>query len=358
MAATMKDVAELAGVSVGTVSHVLNRPHLVSAKTAQRVQVAVSLLDYVRSEPARQLRMHGRSDIVVLLVPDLSAPEVPDLLSGALRAAQDAAVECTVISGGADADHRHQQTQLLVQRRVRGVLLLSSASTTDTTTGGEGARELHERGTPVVLAGAAPSSGDFTADGLSSVSIDERAGGRLVGQHLDEGGHRRVLVVARDSRNGPEHERLEGLRQALPHAQLHTVDVPHWQPGEPLAPLRVWLGAPPPRRPTAVFAFSDLLALEVLAECRAHHLSVPGQIAVVGCGDAPFTRSVATSLTTLAQPHTAVGRQALELLLSESEAEEAGEHGERCEAFLVPPRLLLRASSAIARRKSVAADAP
>ncbi|PPK98856.1 LacI family transcriptional regulator [Kineococcus xinjiangensis] len=334
----IKDVARLAGVSVGTVSHVLNHPELVTPETAQRVRDAMDELGYVRNEPARQLALRGRSELIAMIIPAITDVFFLDVVDGAQQAALLAGAELMVASSEHDLEREQRQLQTLEQRRVRGVLLSPAVDASL-----DGVRALQRRGTPLTLIGPA-----FGRRGFCSVSIDERSGGRQVGEHLAAAGHRRVAYAGTPLAVHHVRERFEGLVEAVPEAQVTAVDVAGWQPGGGLPALAELLAAPAARRPTAVFCANDLIALEALAECAARGLSVPGDVAVVGYDDMPFTRSAAVSLTTVAQPQEEMGRRSVELLLRE----DADGATHRHRSVLLQPQLVVRGSSAAQRRRA------
>src|SRR5690625_1554971 len=200
--ASIKDVARAAGVSIGTVSNVLNRPDIVSPERRDRVLEAIRELGYVRNDAARQLKM-GRSSTVGAIVLDMGNPFYAQLVAGIEAAAESSSL--AVISGS--SGNREQRERLYLslfeEQRVRGILLASTG----------GASELIEairgRGTPVVLV-----ERERDAAGGSSVSVDDFAGGEIAVRHLTSLGRSRIGVVAsrQDLRQGAE--RLRGARGA------------------------------------------------------------------------------------------------------------------------------------------------
>src|SRR5690349_14406391 len=126
--AGIKDVARLAGVSVGTVSNVINRPDMVGEDTRRRVQGAIDQLGYVRSESARQLRA-GRSRIMGLLVLDLGNPFFVSVARGAEQAAREAGLGVMVCNSAQSAGEEADYLALFAEQRVRGVLLTPADAT-------------------------------------------------------------------------------------------------------------------------------------------------------------------------------------------------------------------------------------
>lgn len=331
MSASVRDVAREAGVSVGTVSNVLNRPDKVAPNTVKRVTAAIDRLGFVRNDAARQLRA-GRSHTVGLVVLDTRNPFFTDLAHGA----QDEALAkgYTVLLGGS-GDSSERETSLLElfeEQRVAGVLI--SPVRTDLSR----LWRLRESGTPVVLVDRGSSDRSF-----SSVSVDDVEGGRIATQHLIDIGRTRIAFIGGPLDIDQVAERLEG-------AQAVTAQ----QPGAsltiyPTAALTVIEGRkaakkiaalPPEERPDAIFAANDLLAMGVIqALVMTSDLRVPEDIALVGYDDIDFASATVVPLTSVRQPAIEIGATALKLLLKEAEG--SGEP----EQVVFQPSLVPRAST-------------
>src|SRR3954447_4677425 len=170
--ASVKDVAAAAGVSLGTVSNVLNRPERVSAATRARVEQAMSELGFVRNESARQLRA-GTSRTLAYVMLDAGNPFFTDVAQGMEAAAEQADLSLMLCNSGQRAERESQHLQLLQQQRVQGILV--------TTVNPEAAEldEIRRRGTPVVIVDRTRSDSTFC-----SVAMDDLLGGRLPGAPL------------------------------------------------------------------------------------------------------------------------------------------------------------------------------
>ncbi|MGW5162869.1 LacI family DNA-binding transcriptional regulator, partial [Nonomuraea wenchangensis] len=178
----IKEVAQLARVSVGTVSNVLNRPEIVSPATRERVFDAIKKLGFVRNEVARHLRV-GRSRTVGLVVLDVANPFFVDVAQGAESVAEDHDTMVVLCNSAGDPGRERRHLDQLEQQRVMGILI------TPVEAENPWLEELAARGTPVVLV-------DSPATGLQcSVAVDDRLGGQIAGAHLVERGHRRVLFA-------------------------------------------------------------------------------------------------------------------------------------------------------------------
>ena len=165
----IKDVAKQAGVSVGTVSNVLNRPEAVAEATRQRVLAVIDRLGYVRSESARQLRA-GRSRIMALLVLDMGNPFFVEMARGAEQAARAAGLGVMVCNSAGSSANEADYLAMFAEQQVRGVLV------TPVDGSGRSLEALRRRGIPFVYADRAVPAGE-----ACSVSVDDVTGGRLAG---------------------------------------------------------------------------------------------------------------------------------------------------------------------------------
>ncbi|MFG2501228.1 LacI family DNA-binding transcriptional regulator [Streptomyces sp. NPDC048441] len=337
----IKDVAKHAGVSVGTVSNVINRPDVVSEETRHRVQSVIERLGYVRSESARQLRA-GQSRIMALLVLDMGNPFFVDVARGAERAARDAGLRVMMCNSGQSPSEEAEYLALFAEQRVRGVLLTPADAT------GQNIEVFRRHAIPFVLV-------DRVAEGATecSVSVDDVLGGALAVRHLVDTGHRSIAYVSGPPGLNQVKDRRDGALQALAESGLPASALREL-PTERLdvaagrdAGARV-LGLA--ERPTAVFCANDLLALGVLQAMYAAGVSVPEDIAIVGYDDIEFAAAAVVPLTSVRQPAVTMGAMAAELLLEEAEpdaAPEGREHEHR--RVVLQPELVVRRSSLVPR---------
>lgn len=204
----IKDVARAAGVSVGTVSNVINRPDTVATETRARVLSAIDRLGYVRSESARQLRA-GRSRIMGLLVLDMGNPFFVDVARGAERAAREAGLGVMVCNSAQNPGEEAEYLSLFAEQRVRGVLLTPADAT------GRNIEGFRRHNIPFVLV-------DRVAEGTTecSVSVDDVAGGALAVRHLVDAGHRSIAYVSGPPGLNQVRDRRTGALAALAEAGL------------------------------------------------------------------------------------------------------------------------------------------
>lgn len=331
----IKDVAERAGVSIATVSNVVNRPHLVAEATRARVLAVIEELGYVRDDSARQLRA-GRSRIIALLVLDLANPFFVDIVRGAEEAAHAHGLNVISCNSGQRVELETSYLALLAEQRVRGVLLSPVGAS------GESLAAFRRTGTPYVLVDR-----KMPGDEASSVSVDDVAGGALAMRHLVDGGHTRVAFV-----NGPDllaqcRDRRAGVRSVLKGASgvtLSELEADRLDVASGRDAGARLLGISP--RPTAVFCANDLLALGVLQAMVAAGVRVPAEMAIAGYDDNEFAGAAAVPLTSVRQPARRIGRTAAELLIAETGDDRPGAH----RAVVFTPELVVRRSTQVPRR--------
>ncbi|MFV2021095.1 LacI family DNA-binding transcriptional regulator [Micromonospora sp. LOL_023] len=339
-AISIRDVASRAGVSVGTVSNVLNRPDIVAAGTRTRVLAAISELGFVPNDAARQLR-RGRGRTLGLVVLDVANPFFTDVARGVEDATSAVGMPVIFCNSDGDAAKERAYLDLLEEQRVQGVLI------TPVDDASERLMRLRERGVLVILLDHRSRRPD-----ICSVSVDDRLGGTLALRHLIDAGHRRIAFVG-----GPQHleqvrDRYAGAVRALaeaglPEGQLRRFDTPSLTVAAGRDAAARMLGTPRTSRVTAVFCANDLLALGVLQGLTRQQVRVPDDIALVGYDDIEFAAAAAVPLSSVRQPRQRLGHTAATLLLDE--AANPGTHRHRQVVF--DPELVVRESSQESRNQ-------
>jgi LacI family transcriptional regulator len=329
--AGIRDVAERAGVSVGTVSNALNHPEKVSSEARDRIQSAIAELGYVRNDAARVLRA-GRSSTIGLVVLDVRNPFFTDIARGAEEEA--ARHGMSVILGNSD-EHPGREASyldLFEEQRVRGVLI-SPYGDVDARL-----RRLHERGIGAVLVDRA--SGDRR---FSSVSVDDVAGGRLAVQHLLDTGRRRIAFVGGPTGIRQVADRLAGARDAVAGVPGAALDVVPTGALTVLEGRRVGLELLSGTRPDAIFAANDLVATGLLqALVMERSARVPDDIALIGYDDIDFASAAMVPLSSVRQPAALIGQTGVRILLEQEEDDVAAPPRQ----VVFQPELVVRASTA------------
>ncbi|MBR7741759.1 LacI family DNA-binding transcriptional regulator [Phycicoccus sp. BSK3Z-2] len=335
-AASVKDVAERAGVSLGTVSNVLNRPSLVRESTRAKVEAAIAELGFVRNESARQLRA-GRSSVLAYVLLDARNPFFTDVARGIEDATSDAGLSLFMCDSREDAVREAAYLHKLGEQRVQGVLITPVDPTTPLLD------ELPGRGTPVVLVDRTRELSDW---GGCWVTVNDVLGGRLAVEHLLARGHRRIAFIGGPARLGQVRDRRAGAREVfaesgLPAQDLVELATDSLSVEEGRRAAHRLLSMPASERPTAAFCANDLVALGVLQRCIEDGGRVPEDLAIVGYDDIDFAAAAAVPLTSVSQPRYELGYTAARLLI-----EEQNDPGHAHQQVEFDPRLVARRSTA------------
>lgn len=333
---TIRDVAGLANVSLGTVSNVLNNPSMVSAATRERVVEVINSTGFVRSTAAHQLRV-GRSGTIGVVVLDIANPFFTEIVRGAEKVLRDKGYVLMVCSTDESAEREQRYLRVLEEHRVDGLIVSPVEGDL------KGVAALVERGVPTVLL-----DHDGSSLGLCAVTVDDERGAELAADHLFRLGHRIVAFVngpatirqCIDRRQGAERSARRTGRSHGTLLQQITVGALTIEQGENVVPALLALSP----RPSAVMCANDLLAFGVLRGLAAAGVSVPDEMAVVGYDDVVFASMLSPPLTSVRQPKFELGTAAAELLLDEVTA---SHHRHRTVRF--EPDLVVRATSAAPR---------
>jgi DNA-binding LacI/PurR family transcriptional regulator len=336
----LRDVAERAGVSVGSASQAFGRPELVSDEVRKRVLQAAEELGYPGPDPvARRLRT-GRAGAIGLIFAErlgyqFTDPTAPAFLRGIARGMEEAPAGLLLVP---DSRYREEAARTVREAAVDGFIIYSTPQNDPRIEAALGRR------LPIVTVDQ-PRGAQ-----TPFVGIDDRAAARSAAEHLRELGHERVGVLSFVTTLDPgaaleldlTNERLEGYEHGLGSA---------WDP-ELLRIVRP--NAPEPAReatlellrlsspPTAILAMSDILAIGALEAATEAGVKVPEQLSVVGFDDGPAAEHAAPPLTTVAQPHEEKGRLAAQWLLEDIERAAAPARRER----ILPTELVVRESTA------------
>lgn len=333
MSPSIKDVAERAGVSVGTVSNVLNHPERVSEGTRKAVLSAISALGFVRNSSAAQLRA-GTSRSIGLIVLDMANPFFHYVAKGVEEIADELGYAVVLCDSDDQAARENRYLQVLEEQRVRGVLI------TPIEVSSKRLDALRDRGTPTVLV----DRHDPRVN-CCSVAVDDVVGGQLAGSHLAELGHKRITYFSGPLGLRQCSDRLEGLRRAVasagldPDKAIEVVEAPamNARVAHEIARARFSEGDDT----TAVFCANDLMALGLLRAALSTGRRVPGDLAIVGYDDIEFAADAAVPLTSVRQPTQQIGRAAAQLLVEECDHPETHAH----QQIMFKPELVVREST-------------
>jgi LacI family transcriptional regulator, galactose operon repressor len=304
---TIYDVAEVSGVSISTISRVLNAPDKVNTKTRQRVMSAIDRLGFVPKAEARARAMRSTNRIGVL-TPYFTAPSFVQRLRGAAAALSRANYELVIYTVDSVEHLQGYIATIPVRGNVDGMIVMSLAI------GDKDARRLHDHGIETVLI-------ESRHPQLNCICIDDTRGGALAATHLIEKGHTRIgflgdIEPAERYAIRPVKSRLNGFKRTLEAAGLslprsYAMQAPYTQAGSQQA-AQALLSLP--RRPTAIFAASDIQAVSVIKVARQLNLRIPEDLAIVGFDDIDLAEVM--DLTTIRQNLDESGRLAAEILIS------------------------------------------
>ena len=331
-ASNVRDVAALAGVSVGTVSNVLNHSKPVAPETAKRVLEAIDKLGFIRNDAARQLRV-GQSRTVGFMVLDVSNPFFTDLARGVEDTLTRFSRSLLLGNSGEDASRELGYLDLFEEQRVSGLLITPVGDVLPRL------ERLRERGSPVVLVDR-----QATARRFSSVSVDDRHGGHLAASHLLDAGRRAIAFVGGPSQVLQVAERARGAQDAVNERgarPMRMLELDSMRADAGRVGAERLLALPAAERPDAVFAANDLIALGVLQALTHAGIRVPDDIALIGYDDIYFAANAAIPISSIRQPAWEMGRTATELLMAEIERPGEVEY----EHVLFQPELVVRAST-------------
>ncbi len=300
---TIAEIAACAGVSVPTVSKVLNGRADVSQATRRRVQQIMVDRGYQRRTAGGQ-RPVGLIDMVV---PSLDSPWVIEVLRGAEAEARKVSSQIVVTSTGTAPAGDRQWLDRLANRRSDGLVLVVSEAAP------EAVEQLAALHTPVVLLD--PVGGSDPA--FATVGATNWAGGLSAVEHLVSLGHRRIAALSGRPQLVCAQERVEGYRAALGRAGIpvdeRLVHFGNFDTSDGQAGAGSVLDLPNP--PTAIFAGSDMQAFGVYQEAAARGLRIPEDLSVVGFDDIAFSALMTPPLTTVRQPLARMAGEAVRLLL-------------------------------------------
>jgi LacI family transcriptional regulator len=305
MIATMREVAERAGVSVTSVSHVINETRPVSYELRERVLAAMEELGYQPNLLARSLRS-GKTHTIGTIVPDSADPFFAEVVRGIEDTAFESGYSLIICNSDANLGKEAFYTDVLAEKQVDGILFLAVGVST------ERILDLQQRGIPVVVVDR-----ELPAANADVVVTDNAGGGWSATRHLIDLGHQHIGYIAGPSDLTLSENRSTGYRKALEEADLAADDnlivrgAFDLESGYRAAHQLLAHS----KRPTAIFACNDLMATGAICAAVELGLQVPEDLSVVGYDDIPLASYSNPPLTTIAQPIYDLGVVATSMLL-------------------------------------------
>jgi LacI family transcriptional regulator len=327
---TIREVAEIAGVSYATVSHVINNTRVVSPETRQRVMDAMAELNYRPNALARSLRQ-GKTNTLGLVLPDSANPFFAEISRSIEDEAFNKGYSVFLCNTELDTQRELFYVDVLSKKQVDGIIFVAAGDQADSLD------FLAREGMPVVMIDR-----NLPNVQVDAVLPDHQLGGFLATRHLLQLGHKRIACIAGPSSITPSAERITGYRSALEQANTpydeKLVIRGDYHPQSGMDITRAILQMDP--RPTAIFALNDLMALGALRGAAEAGCSVPGDLAVVGYDDLELAQFTNPPLTTIAQPKKEIGLQAVSLLV-----ERISQYSRPPRRLVLPPELIVRRST-------------
>lgn len=325
---SIKDVARLAGVSIATVSRVVNHLDVVSDNTRKKIELAVKKLGYNPNLAARSLKRQS-AKLLGLLVPDIENPYYATLAKHIEAEASASGYSVILCNTEGTVTSEQHYLKLLTGRLVDGIFLCRG-HIRESSVPGAGSRQI-----PVVVL-----EKDREDDFRASVMVDNYKVGVLMADHLLGLGHRQLACISEDIKSLPFDRRIHGFmdRAAAGNAPVpearRKVAGPRISEGRDT--MRALLDLPAAKRPTAVYCSNDVLAFGAMQAVMERGLSIPGDVSVGGTDDITQSAYMFPALTTVAQPFGEIAKHAMRLLLGQEEA---------TEDILLPPTLKVRQST-------------
>ena len=310
MKVTMRDVARLAGVSVATVSSVINASAVVSPKRTQKVRDAMAALDYHPDQVARSLKV-GRTEVIGMMIPDITNSFYPEVIRGVEDAAREAGYSVMLCNTNEDPEQEQRHLSTLLSRRVDGILIACSAKST-------AYDRLTRNRTPIVFFDRIPLGLHCSAVGTDNIDAGYQAALRLI-----ELGHQRIAMITGDLTLSPHRDRLEGFRRAMQEHHLairkeylrggdFQIASGH-RAGQELLSLD--------QPPTAIVSSNNKMLLGLMRALGELGVPCPGRVSVIGFDDYAWTEHFTPRLTIIAQRTYEMGRRAMEMLLGRIQGE-------------------------------------
>jgi LacI family transcriptional regulator len=335
---TIRDVARLAGVSISTVSGVINGKRTVKEALRQRVTHAMEALDYHPDSVARSLKVR-RTKTVGIVIPDVTNPFYPEMMRSMESVARRSGYSVIFCDSNEDPELERQHLSTLFSRRVDGVVIAPANP--------YAVRDrLIRQHIPFVLCDRVPLNFPGAA-----VMTDNFVAARTAVQHLLKLGHRRVAIVLPGLYLAAVVDRLEGYRQALTEGQIvvredyiRAADIADASLHSAYQCAMELMGLPTP--PTAIFCANNRMTLGVMRTLSELHIHCPEQVSVLGFDDFEWAASSNPRVTTVAQPVSEIGKQAMLLLLRKMEGKKEAGGQEESHLVILPSQLRLRDSTA------------
>lgn len=317
---SIKDIAELASVSVGTVSNVLNGKIPVAPATEARVLDAIKTTGYAPSPAAVALRK-GVSNLVGVIVLDISNPFFMEAAAGMDATLSTNDCFAALASTCSDEDREREIIRSFINIGVRSILLTPTGQDLSA------AYEAVDAGVPVVL-----FDSTLNPEKLSSVSVDDKSGAKIAINHLLDLGHRKILFLNGPSKLQQSVSRLSGVKEACKEysqkIDLETIEIDAFAAPAAREAMNKYLDEIMGKKrdakkiealATAIFCANDLMACGALSSLQSHGIKVPQDVSLIGFDDIAIASQTSVPLTTISQDMETLGAQSAKLALDKND---------------------------------------
>jgi len=331
MKPTIYDVAEKAGVSIATVSKVINNRGKISEKTKKKVFEVMKQLDYQPSVVASALT-GKRTQTIGLLIPDIANPYFAEVAKSLEKSAQKYGLGIVMCSTDSDSQKEADYISLLLRKQVDGLIIASDIQNMNLI------EAVIKKGIPIVL---------FSVDNpslyVNVVTVDDYKGGYQATEHLIQKEHKDIAIIVEKNKDSSKY-RFQGYMDALKHHHLEIkqdfIKYAHSDISESRKVVDELLSMK--NKPTAIFACNDLLATGVIQEARKHNLHIPIELSVVGFDNTILAEISDPGLTTVAQPIEEMAKYSIDLLVDEIEQKST-----KRQRIMLLPELIIRESTTV-----------
>lgn len=335
MKTTIYDIAKAAGVSIATVSKVINGTGRISTETRERVNEIMQELDYQPSVVASALT--GKSTFTIgLLIPDLANPLYAEIARSVEDRGRELGFNLVMCSTDNNPKREGNYISFLKQKRVDGIIISTGISNEDMLD------NIVKQKIPVALV-----TKDMPGLNADSVKVDDFTGAYQAVKHLVDLGHRHIAFLTEDLNLQSSKERARGYRYALKEADIdadsqfciESVSSVHEGKRHALAMLQA------DNSPTAIFASNDLLAIGAVQAAKELRLTIPWDLSVIGYDNTLLASIIDPPLTTVSQPIAQMGRQVMDLVIQEVRGEKQDK-----QRIVLMPELIVRQSTTFPRK--------
>ncbi|RDZ10007.1 LacI family transcriptional regulator [Priestia megaterium] len=328
MKPTIYDVAKEAGVSISTVSKVLNNTGSIAEKTRKKVRDTMHELNY---QPSVVASVKKRIQTIGLLIPNIANPFMAEIARGIENHVKKFGFSLMICSTDNDLKNEIEYISILKQKYIDGIIIATGLKED------KAIKELLKAEIPVALL-----SRDVSSLAVDAVLVDDFLGGYEATEYLISLGHKRIAIITEDIKFPTIRARFEGYKKALEEAGLQydesLVSLNNTSLDEGKQATSELLHLPVP--PTAIFASTEFLAIGAIQGARELKIKVPQDLSIIGFDDTVLSTICDPPLTTIAQPIREMSKKVVELLIEE--IENAKETKQR---IVLSPKLVVRAST-------------